>query len=57
MAEEITYYSIRTVKAKNQDEAFTKIYDEAEFDEENELCDRILTAQELIEILLIQLEK
>ena len=56
MAKQITYFSIRAVKAKNKDEAWSKVYDGADFDESNDLCDKILTTQELIEQLLLQLE-
>jgi DNA polymerase III delta prime subunit len=56
MPKEITYYNIRTVRAKSLKEAMTKLED-ADFDEENELCDIVLTTQELIEQLLLQLEE
>jgi len=56
MPKEITYYNIRTVRAKSLKEAMTKLED-ADFDEENELCDTVLTTQELIEKLLLQLEE
>jgi hypothetical protein len=45
-----TFYSIRTVKAENLDEAMHKICDE-DFDEENNLCDKICEKDELIALL------
>lgn len=50
-----TYYSIRTIKAKTPVEALEKVQD-GDFDEENDLCDRILTTEDLIKELLLQLE-
>ena len=43
------YYSIRVVEAGSLDEAIEKV-DFAEFCEDDELCDRVLTAEELGEI-------
>lgn len=45
-----TYYSIRTVRATNLKEAVTKVQDNY-FDETNELCDSVLTKEELIQEL------
>jgi len=47
-----TYYSIRTVKAKNTAEAIKKVRDE-KFDEQDDLCDSVIT----LKSLLIQLIK
>lgn len=55
MPKEVTYYSVRTIKAETQDEAISKVED-GEFDESHELCDRVLTTEELIKELLLQLE-
>jgi hypothetical protein len=55
MAKEITYYSIRVVKAIDDTEATWAVQDGI-FEEGNSLCDRVLTAEELIKELLLQLE-
>jgi hypothetical protein len=55
MKGEKTYYSVRTIKAKTQYEAITKVED-GDFDEMHELCDEVLTTEELIKKLLLQLE-
>ncbi len=56
MAKSTTYYHIRTIKAKNQNEALECV-ENGYFDEENDLCDKVLTAEELIRELLMQLEQ
>ncbi len=45
----INYYSIRVVKAKNVSDATDKVID-GEFDEEDDICDRILTAEQIKEV-------
>jgi hypothetical protein len=55
MAERKTYYNIRTVEANDETEARWKVEDGI-FQEEHKLCDRVLSAEELIKELLLQLE-
>jgi hypothetical protein len=49
------YYSIRVIEAESQEEAIEKIQD-GEFLEEDELCDEVLTADELLERLTMREE-
>lgn len=46
------YYSIRVIQAESEDEALEKIYHD-DFDESDDLCDKILTKEELIKELAI----
>jgi dsDNA-binding SOS-regulon protein len=55
MAKEVTYYSVRTIRATSKKEAVEKVED-GEFDEMHEMCDEVLTTEELIKQLLLQLE-
>ena len=56
MAKEKTYYNIRVVQATTKNKAIEKVND-YEFDEMNCLCDSVLTTEELINELLLQLEE
>jgi hypothetical protein len=42
-----TFYSVRTVKALDRDEAVEKVRN-GEFDEQNSICDKVLLRHELI---------
>ena len=45
------YYSIRVVQANNLSEAIREV-EHANFDEEDTLCDRVLSSEQLKEIVL-----
>ena len=45
-----TYYSIRTIKAKSYEDALKKLEIE-KFDEQDALCDKVLTGAELLKQL------
>jgi len=47
------YYSIRVVKATSEKEAIEKIIYE-DFDESNNICDKVLNKAELIKALFVQ---
>lgn len=55
MAKQKIYFSIRVVKAINKDKAADKIFSE-EYEEDHTLCDEIMTTEELIQALLLELE-
>lgn len=50
MRELITYYSVRPVVAETTEEAILRVED-GDFDETNEICDAVLTKEELLDRL------